>query len=139
MRNLLIAIVALIVIGGGAYFLTKGNTKTESVTNQQTSQTSQDNNNKATQKADATITYDGNGFSPSTVTVKAGATILIKNTSSDPLQLNSDPHPTHTDDEELNVGAIDAGSSQTFTVSKTGTHGYHNHLNPGQRGTIVVQ
>ncbi len=87
----------------------------------------------------ATITYDGNGFSPSTTTVKAGDTIAIKNTSSKTLEFDSDPHPVHTDDPELNVGVVAAGKTVTFKVETTGTHGVHNHLDSSQTATIVVQ
>ena len=54
------------------------------------------------------------------------------------MQFDSDPHPVHTDDTELNVGHVEPGGSMTFTVNKTGTHGYHNHLNPGDTGTIIA-
>lgn len=87
----------------------------------------------------ATITYSNSGFSPKTVTVTAGAIIAIRNTSSSDMQFDSDPHPVHTDDTELNVGTVAPGKTVTFKVTTTGTHGYHNHLNPGDTGTIIVQ
>lgn len=91
------------------------------------------------QQAVTTITYSTEGFSPLTLTVNKGTAITIKNSSSSPLQFNSDPHPSHTNNPELNVGTIDAGQSKTFTVSTTGTWGYHNHLNPSQTGSIIVK
>ena len=95
--------------------------------------------NTNTKNAAATITYSSSGFSPSTTTVKSGDVVAIKNTSSDELQLDSDPHPVHTDDTELNVGTVNAGQTVTFTVTTKGTHGFHNHLNPGNTGTLIVQ
>lgn len=85
-----------------------------------------------------TITYSDSGFTPKTVTVHSGDTVTLKNTSSQSVQFDSDPHPVHTNNPELNVGEVPSGQSSSFTVSTKGTHGYHNHLNPGQTGTIVV-
>lgn len=86
-----------------------------------------------------TITYTNGGFSPKSVTVKTGGTVTVKNDSSRNVQFDSDPHPAHTDNEELNAEIIKAGASETFTVKQTGTFGYHNHLNASETGTIVVQ
>lgn len=87
----------------------------------------------------AVITFDGTSFSPSSLTIKTGESVTVKNTSSSTVQVNSDPHPTHTFFPDLNVGAISPDSNDSFTVSKVGTYTYHNHLNASQKGTIVVE
>lgn len=87
----------------------------------------------------ATITYSTNGFSPSSVTIKAGQAVEFKNTSPATVQVNSAPHPTHELFPELNLGSIVAGQSKTATLTKTGTYKYHNHLNPSENGTIIVE
>jgi plastocyanin len=89
--------------------------------------------------AAAIITYSASGFSPATVTVKSGDTVAIKNTTSADMQLDSNPHPVHTDDTDLNVGLVSAGQTRTFVVTKKGSFGYHNHLNPSDTGKIVIQ
>ncbi|MCW3005360.1 MAG: Plastocyanin [Conexibacter sp.] len=86
-----------------------------------------------------TITYNGSSFSPASVTVKSGGTLTIRNTSSSTVDPNSDPHPQHTDDTDLNFGNIAAGSSATMTLTKIGTFGIHNHLNPSQTGSVTIQ
>ncbi|MBU6389826.1 cupredoxin domain-containing protein [Patescibacteria group bacterium] len=85
-----------------------------------------------------TITYTGNDFTPGVLTITSGSTVTIKNVSTDDLQLDSNPHPIHTDDTDLNVGAVPPGQSRSFTVIKKGTFHYHNHLNPVQTGEIVI-
>ena len=146
MKNAIIAVVVLAIIGGGAYALTRNSNNnsnkptTKSTTQQQAPNTTSNSSSSNTeQSSGATITYSDNGFSPSTLTVKAGTTVTIKNTSSGDMQLASNPHPTHTDDPELNVGLVQSGQSMTFTVNTKGTHGYHNHLNPSDTGTIIVE
>ncbi len=89
--------------------------------------------------AAGTITYADSGFSPASLTVKVGETITVKNTGTTPVSFNSDPHPQHTSFPELNLGRIGPGESKTVTLSSAKTYTYHNHLNPSQRGTIVVQ
>jgi plastocyanin len=92
-----------------------------------------------TAKSSVTISYVKGGFNPASVTVKSGGTVTIKNDSSEQLEFNSNPHPVHTDNPELNVGSIAPGQSKTITVVKVGTWGYHNHLDPSDQGTIIVQ
>lgn len=100
----------------------------------------------------ATVTYDGNSFSPSTVTVRAGGTVSFTDTSGT-MWIASDPHPVHNGYDGTTrqqhcasgyTGAApfdecSAGSSFSFTFKKIGSWGYHDHLNSGARGTIVVQ
>ena len=90
-------------------------------------------------KVAATIAYNGEGFSPEVTTIKAGDAVTVANKSHDPLDFGSDPHPTHTDQPELNAGDINPGQSKTFTVTKKGTWGFHNHFDPSQHGKIEAQ
>lgn len=142
-------IIAVAVIAGGAFALTKKDKTTPASTTSSTSSstnttTTPSTTNTTTTDTNAaqsanTISYNGSAFSPSSITVKAGTTLTIKNNSSDALQFESDPHPVHTDNTELNVDLVNPSESKTFTVTKTGTWGYHNHLNPSQKGSIIVQ
>jgi len=86
-----------------------------------------------------TITYTEGSFSPSSLTAKVGESITILNKSNETIQFASDPHPLHSDNAELNVGAIAPGETRTFMVSKQGMWKYHNHLASTERGNIVVQ
>lgn len=86
-----------------------------------------------------TITLTSEGFSPATVTVKAGTVVSWINKSGGLATVNSDPHPTHLTYPPLNVGQFKDGSSVQLTFDKPGTFKYHNHLNPSQTGTVVVE
>ncbi len=127
---LIVGILVVIVIGVGVYIAMQKNTSSPSSTSSTTPSSSQN--------VAATITYSDSGFSPASVTVKAGDTVAIKNTSSQALQMDSNPHPAHTDDTDLNVGSVPAGQTVTFTVSKKGTFGYHNHFNPSDTASITI-
>lgn len=86
--------------------------------------------------ANATITYTGSGFSPSTITLGSGGKLTIINSSGDSLDFASDPHPQHTINPQLNAGNI--VSSKQITLTTRGTFGVHNHDRAAHKATIVV-
>lgn len=130
-----IAVSAIISMGKDD---TKSNSNTNSNTNSSDSQTG--DSNSSDEEVVATISYDGTTFSPSTTTIKAGQSVKVSNDSSDAaLDFDSDPHPTHTNNPDLNAGDIEPGQSKTFSTDKTGTWGFHNHLDPSQHGELVVE
>lgn len=130
-KKVIIGAVILVVIIGGYFVLHKTPASTPTAASSTASGTSQ--------TSAATITYANNGFGPSPIMVKSGDTVTVNNTSSVELQLESDPHPIHTDDIDLNVGLVSAGQTKTFTVTQKGTFGFHNHLKPSDRGSITIQ
>lgn len=138
-KSIIIGIVAVIIVGGGGYLVLHKNSNSSTNSNAQNTTSPSSSSSSSNQQVAATITYSNSGFSPSTTTVKSGDTVAIKNTSSNDLQMDSNPHPIHTDDTDLNVGLVSAGQTKIFTVTKTGTFGFHNHLNPGDTATITIQ
>lgn len=86
----------------------------------------------------STIVYRDSGFSPQVLRTLSGTLITVENESSRNLEFSSDPHPSHTGNPELNADAVEPGEEITFTVTRGGTWGYHDHLNPSYRGHIIV-
>lgn len=94
------------------------------------------------------VTYTDSGFSPRTLAVPKGGTVIFKNSASDDMRVASNPHPIHND-YPVAGGCISSafdsckgiapGQSWSFTFDIRGSWGYHNHLDPGEGGTIVVQ
>ncbi|MDF2460763.1 MAG: hypothetical protein K0S68_166 [Candidatus Saccharibacteria bacterium] len=93
----------------------------------------------ATSTAPVTVDFTSTGFSPKTVNVTSGTTITFKNSTAEDVQPSSDPHPQHTINPELNVGVISAGQSKTITVNQKGSYGMHNHFDPTDTLSVVVQ
>ena len=86
------------------------------------------------------VDFDGSNFSPSTLTIKAGDTVVFKNKGNSDFWPASNPHPTHTDYPGFDaLGPVAPGQFYQFQFNKVGTWGYHDHLNPSARGTIIVQ
>ena len=85
------------------------------------------------------VTYSDSGFAPNTTMVKVGMTVTFVNESSGQMWVASDPHPAHTilpGFDEL-AGTAKGGTYE-YTFAKVGTWGFHNHMNPGAKGTVVV-
>lgn len=85
-----------------------------------------------------TINFTDQGFEPSSVTVKQGTTVTIKNNSSRDVQFSSDDHPTHRDNTEMNLSTIAPGESDSYFATTPGTWGYHDHLDESKTGTVTV-
>jgi len=93
----------------------------------------------------ATITIGANGaVSPSQVNVSVNQSVTFVNSSTQPHDMESDPHPAHTACPSIaNVGLLQPGQSKTtFGFANAGTCGYHDHNdseNAGLKGRITVQ
>ena len=129
-------VVVAIIIGGALMIMNKKATQNGA---NKVDQTAQNGSSPTSTAADVTITYDGQNFSLSAPSIKSGGTVKIANSSGRDLRFQSNPHPIHTDNPELNVGEIGAGESLTITLTNEGVWGFHNHLNHGQQGTITVE
>ncbi len=106
------------------------------------------------QKKENVVTYTDNGYFPSTITIKSGDTVTWKNQSSNSMWTASAVHPSHTLYSGTSLDAhcpdtantafdecagVEPGGSWSFTFKKKGAWKYHNHLSPGDIGTVIVQ
>ncbi len=85
------------------------------------------------------VSITSQGFSPQSVTVKAGTIVTWTNNSLGTARVASDPHPTHTDLPGLDSGILNPGASYSFTFIQIGRWGYHDHLSPSVTGTVIVE
>ena len=78
------------------------------------------------------------------MTIAAGSRVTFVNNDSRVHDMNSDPHPEHTDCPEINqVGFLAAGQTkQTGNLTTARTCGFHDHnqsTNTSLQGTIIIQ
>lgn len=100
------------------------------------------------------VTYSDSGYSPLTITVKKGDTVVFENKSSRMVWTASAVHPTHKaypGSDIAKCGTLsgrdmfdsckgyEPGESWAFKFNETGTWKYHNHLQPKHTGIIVVE
>lgn len=85
------------------------------------------------------VEIGGDGFSPTSITIKKGTTVTFMNEGSTSHWPASDPHPTHTIYPEFQAPSeIKPGASWSFTFDKVGSWRYHDHLNSGEKALIIV-
>ena len=90
-----------------------------------------------------TITLTSAGASPRDITVAVGSRVTFINNDSQPHDMDSNPHPEHTDCPALNVGFINAGQQGvTLNLTTARTCGFHDHNQPSNtnyQGVIRIQ
>jgi hypothetical protein len=81
-----------------------------------------------------------NSFSPQTITINQGDTVLFENVDSQDRWPASNIHPTHEIYPEFDPKKpVPANTSWQFTFDKAGTWKYHDHLEPTLSGTVIVK
>jgi plastocyanin len=81
---------------------------------------------------------------PQTLTVAPGSRVTFVNNDTTAHEMNSDPHPEHTDCVEINqVGRLNPGQQrETGNLNAIRECGFHDHIDPQNRalyGTIVIR
>jgi len=91
-----------------------------------------------------TLVIQNNTICPATLTVARGTQITILNSDSRTHEMDSDPHPEHTDCPELNqIGFLNPGQSrQSGNLNTARKCGMHDHASPDTtslKATITIQ
>jgi plastocyanin len=134
MRQIIFAIIILVVLGIVGYFSLHSIRKPNKKEGGETKVT-----NSPTRAPEKTITLTDEGFTPNDVTIKVGEAVRFVNKSTqEQSSVNSDDHPTHQKHQELNFGIFTKDGTFMYLFTKPGSYGYHNHFLPEQRGTILV-
>jgi plastocyanin len=132
---------ALIVLGAAIFVLTNTREKTATPSSPSPAPSAAVTSPTATatpEEVAAQVTFSGTGFTPALTRVVAGDKVRFVNRSTQNVDVESDPHPAHTSNHELNVGVITPGQSKTITVTTMGTFGVHDHLNPAITAKITI-
>jgi plastocyanin len=78
-----------------------------------------------------TVTINGFSFTPATITVQQGDTVIFHTT-------HNQVHTATLDSRERDTGDIAPGKEAKFTMPTMGTHRYHCAKHAQMTGTIVV-
>lgn len=150
MNKIIIAIVVVAIVLAGGYFFFKGSysltTSVPQTPNQQIVPPSSVAQLPVAEEK--VVVYTDSGYSPSSITIKKGETVIFKNQSSQSMWTASAMHPTHklypTTGGCLG-STFDAcqgilpGNNWSFKFDIAGTWKYHNHLNPANYGAVIVE
>jgi plastocyanin len=97
--------------------------------------TADDSKDKATTKKSGqthTVTIKGKKFSPATLTIKVGDTVVWKNE-------DDHDHTVNAADKSFKSGNISADETFKHTFSKAGTFQYACQYHPREKATIKVE
>src|SRR3954462_50198 len=91
-----------------------------------------------------TIVIQNNQVCPQTLTIALGGQLTMINNDSNVHQMDSDPHPEHTDCRAINqIDFLNPGQSRSSGNLTTARNwGFHDHGNPNNaslRGTITIR
>jgi len=88
----------------------------------------------------STVVYTDVGFSPQTAEISQGEAVQFVNESSRPMWVASNVHPAHTILSTFDqFGTSGFGESYKYTFDQQGTWEYHDHVNAGREGVIIVR
>jgi len=146
MNKTIITIVAIaIVLVGGYLLFFSGAPQPTPPTSKPSAQ--QPPASQAPPVEENAVTYTDSGYAPIALNIKNGETVIFKNQSPQSMWTASAAHPTHriypttggclgsTFDA---CAGVQLGGSWSFRFDIPGTWKYHNHLSPGDTGTIIV-
>ncbi len=122
MKNLITALIVLVVVGVGTYYL---------VFNKKQEVTPANTNNSYT--PGISVDIKSFAFNPSTLTVKVGTKVTWTNNDSAPHTITSDS------DNLLNSTTLSPGQSYSFTFTTPGTSNYHCTIHPSMKGSVIVE
>lgn len=140
MRNIVIALLILIVLGGG-YFLFFGNNPSETGMEMQVNQetpkvpaaTPSPKPTQPLAPAVHAVEIRDFSFSPSNITLKKGDTIVWTNK-------DAAPHTVTWDGGGQNSsGTLKSGETFSFVFTGPGTFNYHCAFHPSMKGKVIVQ
>ena len=133
MNKKILLLVIIIILAAGAYFLLKRDSKSG------VGDSNSGVDQSTTEKTVVSMT-DENGFSPSSINIKQGETVVFKNNGIRDHWPASAIHPTHQVYPEFDPKKVVVPvDSWSFTFTKKGSWRYHDHLSPTFTGTINVE
>lgn len=102
---------------------------------------------KLNQKPEPTVTsrqviveITKDGFVPATLSIPKGTRVTWVNKGSGSHQVAANPHPEHSSVQGLDSRSpIGSDNSYSYTFDQPGTYTYHDHMNPANNGTVVVE
>jgi|SRR3989344_869731 len=155
MKNILLGLVVIIVVGGGVYLYTSDvvNAPTENpatkIDTPEGSSMPVPGNNTPEMLSAVIVSYGQEGYSPASVTVKKGQAVRFINESENATWPASAIHPTHGVYPQKSAAdclgsSFDAcrglvpGEAWEFTFNSVGSWRYHDHMHAQHTGTIIV-
>lgn len=141
MLGIVIALVAVVLIGGVVYMSSKDDKPTTSQSSTNQSQTTPEESKTSQQPAGEATTPESNkveikdfAYAPNKITIKKGTTVTWTNQDSVKHDVTPDNESASFEGSEL----LAKGESYSFTFDTAGTYTYHCSPHPNMKATIEV-
>jgi plastocyanin len=139
-KNIIIAIVVVIVLAVGGWLIfgnsndKNSTTPTTSSNSGSTAETNSNSSNSNTSQPTATnsVSMADMSFSPASITVKKGTKVTWTNN-------DSLSHTVTADDSSFGSDTLSHGTTFSHTFDTAGTFAYHCNFHSNMHGTVVVQ
>ncbi len=96
-------------------------------------------NSHRPQKGTVKVSFNKQGFSPNSITIEKGTKVIFENRSGRDFWPASDFYPGNDNYPGFDpLGPLKDGQQWQFQFDNPGEWGYHEHLSPINRGTIIV-
>ncbi len=154
-KSIVIIIIAVVIIGAVILYLASNSSEEKSSASRENTGTSAGGEVVSPSGKKAyTVEITDSGFSPGNLEINQGDSVTWINKGEQESWPASAMHPTHTiypgsdikkcgTSEESRIfdacRSLVKGESWSFTFSNKGSWGYHDHLNTGRYGKIIVK
>lgn len=118
-KNLIVAVFAAILVIGGVYYF-----------GQQYYSAPTEKTNNAVSKESNSVSIENFSFNPSTITVKAGTTVVWTNNDSASHTIKSDT---------FNSSTLSKGASFDYKFDNKGSYDYSCGIHPNMKGKVIVE
>lgn len=152
MKSLILIVLALLVLGGGGYYYmnnmaapaasddTEMEQMDESMQAMEEAMNETVDTEAVTATAAAEVMYTEDGYTPKSVTIKAGESVKFSNQIEMETQVGFGEHLSHDEYPDMKTHpTLKMGESDVMTFPKAGTYSYHNHHKEEDKGTVIVQ
>lgn len=133
--KIFIAVLVLVILGGAYFYFTRpASAPVTQTTHQQNAAetgTGSTPSPTTTGNVKVAVSITNFAFSPSTITVHKGDTVVWTNN-------DSAPHTVTGDNGGPASGTLSQGSGYSYTFNTVGTFPYHCTIHPNMHGTVVV-
>lgn len=137
---MILGLTGVILLGAGFFLLTQTNQTQAPLADQiQETQTDEPIPAEETASEEVVVNLIQSGFTPETITIKAGTKVVFTNNTNGIATVDSNFHPTHRLYPFLNKGNFGPGERHEVVFEDPGTYTYHNHINSAQTGTVIVE
>jgi len=132
MKKIIIGVIIVLIIVLGTVYVMHKNNGMQGMNMQPASQLQSSSSSTAKPAGKNAVTIKNFAFSPATITIKAGQSVIWTNE-------DSIGHSATADDNSWDTGVLSQGQSKSITFAKAGTYTYHCSVHPNMKATVVVQ